>query len=90
MINNKRVLAIITARCGSKDLPNKNVMILGDKPLLAWPIEAARNSDYVDKVIVSTDLKIIKNVVEIVVNKVFIYKQYIENTVLKNLIFTSP
>ena len=55
MIAAKRVLAIIPARAGSKGLPNKNIRPLGGKPLLAWPIEAARGSTYVDRTIVSTD-----------------------------------
>ncbi len=55
MINGKRVIAIIPARSGSKGLPRKNIRILHGRPLLGWPILAAKNSKYVDKVIVSTD-----------------------------------
>jgi CMP-N,N'-diacetyllegionaminic acid synthase len=55
MINGKRVLSIIPARKGSKGLPQKNIRLLGGKPLLAWPIAAARASAYVDRVIISTD-----------------------------------
>ena len=55
MINGKSILAIIPARQGSKRLTNKNIRILGDKPLIAWTIEAAKASKYIDKVIVSTD-----------------------------------
>lgn len=55
MIDGKRVLAIIPARKGSKGLPLKNVRPLGGKPLLAWPIAAARASRHVDRVIISTD-----------------------------------
>lgn len=55
MINGKRVLAIIPARKGSKGLPLKNVRPLAGKPLLAWPIAAARASAHVDRVIISTD-----------------------------------
>ena len=55
MINNKRVLAIVTARSGSKGLPNKNIRNLGGRPLLAWPILAAMGSSYVDKILLSTD-----------------------------------
>lgn len=55
MINGKRVLAIVPARKGSKGLPLKNVRPLGGKPLLAWPIAAARASAHVDRVIISTD-----------------------------------
>ena len=55
MINGKKVLAIIPARGGSKGLPGKNIKELCGKPLVAWPIHAAKNSLYVDKIIVSTD-----------------------------------
>ncbi len=43
MIGGKKVLALIPARAGSKGLPDKNIRPLMGKPLLAWPIEAARD-----------------------------------------------
>lgn len=55
MIGNSKVLALIPARAGSKGLPGKNVRPLRGKPLLAWPIAAAKASQYVDRVVVSTD-----------------------------------
>lgn len=55
MIDGKRVLAIVPARKGSKGLPLKNIRPLAGKPLLAWPIAAAKASAYVDRVIISTD-----------------------------------
>jgi N-acylneuraminate cytidylyltransferase/CMP-N,N'-diacetyllegionaminic acid synthase len=55
MINHKKVLAIIPARGGSKGLPGKNIRLLNDIPLVAWPIKAALNSKYIDRVIVTTD-----------------------------------
>lgn len=55
MIGDKRVLALIPARSGSKGLPDKNIRMLGGKPLLAWPISAARASRYVDRIVLSTD-----------------------------------
>lgn len=55
MINGHKVLALVPARRGSKGLPLKNIRPLGGKPLLAWPIAAARQSRYVDRVIISTD-----------------------------------
>ena len=48
-------IAIIPARAGSKGLPNKNVLMLEDKPLMAYTIEAALESKEFDRVIVSTD-----------------------------------
>jgi len=55
MIGDKRLLAVIPARGGSKRLPRKNVLDLAGKPLIAWTIEAALGSKYIDRVIVSTD-----------------------------------
>jgi N-acylneuraminate cytidylyltransferase/CMP-N,N'-diacetyllegionaminic acid synthase len=55
MIHQKKVLAIIPARGGSKGLPGKNGRMLHGLPLLAWPIQAALASKYVDRVVVSTD-----------------------------------
>jgi CMP-N,N'-diacetyllegionaminic acid synthase len=48
-------IAIITARSGSKGLCNKNIRMLGNKPLLAYTIEAALNSKMFEEVMVSTD-----------------------------------
>ncbi len=48
-------IAIIPARSGSKGLPNKNILMLLDKPLIAYTIEAAINSGLFSRVIVSTD-----------------------------------
>lgn len=62
MINGKKVIAIIPARGGSKRLPRKNVLPLNGKPLIAWSIDAALESKYVDKVIVSTDCHEIANI----------------------------
>lgn len=55
MINNKKVLAIIPARGGSKGLPRKNILDLCGKPLIAWTIENVLYSKYIDKVVVSTE-----------------------------------
>lgn len=55
MISGKTFLAIIPARGGSKRLPRKNVLNLVGKPLIAWTIQAAKESKYLDDVIVSTD-----------------------------------
>ena len=54
-MTNRRLLAVIPARAGSKGLPGKNTMLLGGKPLIAWTIEAALGADCVSKVIVTTD-----------------------------------
>ncbi|MFD0590674.1 cytidylyltransferase domain-containing protein [Paenibacillus sp. GCM10027627] len=55
MINGKRVLAVIPARGGSKGVPGKNIRELAGKPLIAWTIEEAHKSKYIDYVAVSSD-----------------------------------
>lgn len=50
-----KILAIIGARSGSKGLPDKNIKLLVGKPLMAWIIAAAQGSQYVNRVILSTD-----------------------------------
>ena len=51
----QHVVAVIAARGGSKGLPGKNIRPLAGKPLIAYSIEAAKASPYVDRVIVTTD-----------------------------------
>ena len=49
------ILALVTARGGSKGIPGKNIKPLAGKPLIAWTIEAALASRSLARVIVSTD-----------------------------------
>lgn len=49
------MIAIIPARGGSKGLPGKNIKPLLGKPLIAWTIDEAKKSKYIDRIIVSTD-----------------------------------
>ncbi|MBF0547079.1 MAG: acylneuraminate cytidylyltransferase family protein [Candidatus Riflebacteria bacterium] len=62
MYSGKSIIALIPARGGSKGLPGKNLLPLLGVPLLGWPIKAAQDSKYVDKIIVSTDDPEIANV----------------------------
>lgn len=48
-------LAIIPARSGSKGLKDKNIKLLNGKPLLAYSVEAAKNSEIFEEIHVSTD-----------------------------------
>lgn len=50
-----RILALITARGGSKRIPGKNMRLLGGKPLIAWSIDAAKRVAKICDVLVSTD-----------------------------------
>jgi len=63
MYRGKRILGVVPARGGSKGLPHKNIRPLLKKPLLAWTLDAAKASNYLDRVIVSTDDHAIANVV---------------------------
>ncbi len=49
------ILAIIPARGGSKGIPRKNIRSFAGYPLIAWSIAAAKQSDLVTRIIVSTD-----------------------------------
>lgn len=62
MYKGKAVLCIIPARKGSKGLPGKNIKKLSGKPLIAYSIEQARDSKYIDRVIVSTDSREIADI----------------------------
>ena len=59
MLKNKSFIAIIPARAGSKRLPRKNLIKINNKPLIAYTIYSALKSKYIDKVIVSSDSKLI-------------------------------
>jgi len=55
MYKGRRFLAVVPARGGSKGVPRKNVRMLAGKPLIAWTIEQAAQSCYIDRVIVSSE-----------------------------------
>ena len=50
-----RILALITARGGSKRLPGKNIRPLGSKPLIVWSIDVAKNISDICDILISTD-----------------------------------
>jgi CMP-N-acetylneuraminic acid synthetase len=50
-----KILALITARGGSKRLPGKNIKLLGSKPLILWSIDVAKNNLDICDILVSTD-----------------------------------
>ena len=57
MYKNKKILAFIPARSGSKRLLNKNKLLINNVPLFMYSVNVAHNSKYVDKIIVSSDSK---------------------------------
>jgi CMP-N,N'-diacetyllegionaminic acid synthase len=54
-MNKQQVLAIIPARGGSKGIPRKNIRLLAQKPLIAYSIEQAKQSEEIGYFVVSTD-----------------------------------
>lgn len=55
MISGLSVLGLIPARGGSKGLPRKNILPVAGRPLIAWTVDAARASRYIDRIVVSSD-----------------------------------
>ncbi|TLS50574.1 acylneuraminate cytidylyltransferase family protein [Paenibacillus antri] len=55
MIGEAKVLALIPARGGSKGVPRKNIVDVAGKPLIAYTIDAAARSKYIDRIVISTD-----------------------------------
>ena len=50
-----KILAVIPARAGSKGIPNKNIRIINGKPLIAYSIENAINSQFITDIVITTD-----------------------------------
>ncbi len=62
MIGNRKILAFIPARGGSKGIKDKNIHPLCGKPLISYTIECAKKSKFIDEVLVSTDSPTIASV----------------------------
>lgn len=59
---NKKLLAIIPARIGSKRLKKKNLKNLGNKELVSWTIDFAKKTKIFEKIFISTDSKKIQKI----------------------------
>lgn len=55
MTKQKKQIAVVIARSGSKRIPGKNIKIFNGLPIIAWTINAAKKSDLFDHILVSTD-----------------------------------
>lgn len=55
-------IALLTAKGNNRTLENKNIKLIGGKPCMAWSIEAALESEYIDEIFVSTEDPKIKEV----------------------------
>lgn len=62
MYKDNRILAVVPARGGSKGIPHKNIVKVKGKELLAYTLDAAKASKYIDEIIVSTDDILIEQV----------------------------
>lgn len=56
------ILAIIPARGGSKGIPQKNIRLLADYPLISYTINQAKRSKWISRLVVSTDDKEIADI----------------------------
>ena len=56
-------IAFIPVRGGSKSIPLKNIKLINGKPLVYWTALAAYNASCVDKIVIATDSKEIKDTV---------------------------
>lgn len=56
------ILGLTPARGGSKGIPRKNIRMIAGKPLIAWTIETAKDSNLIDKYVVSTEDKEIADI----------------------------
>lgn len=57
-----KILALIPARGGSKRLPKKNTLLLGEKPLINWSIDVVKNIPEICNILVSTDDETVANI----------------------------
>jgi len=59
-----KVLGIIPARAGSREVPKKNIRKLVGKPLIEYSISVAKKSKFIEKIVVSTDDQKIRRISE--------------------------
>ena len=62
--NLKNTLVVIPARGGSKRVPKKNIRKICGQPMIFWPLKVLSSIFEPSKVLVSTDSKTIKSIVE--------------------------
>lgn len=54
MLNGKKVIALIQARCTSTRLPKKHFRYIGDRMLIDWVVDRLKNIKEIDQIIIST------------------------------------
>lgn len=65
MIDGRSILAVVPARGGSKGIPQKNITLFHERPLIEWTAEFIQKLPFLDRSIVSTDSKEIAEVAEL-------------------------
>jgi len=60
----KKIIAMIPVRLGSKRVTNKNLRLLGNKPLVAHIIEAAKEADVFDEIFINSESEIFKEIAD--------------------------
>ena len=58
----KKILAVIPARANSKRIPNKNIRLLNNHPLIYYVIKNAISSKYITDILVTTDSKEVETI----------------------------
>lgn len=51
----KKILGLVTARGGSKRIPKKSIALLAGRPMMAWVLDAMKQSSSINRIIVDTD-----------------------------------
>ena len=57
-----KIISIIPARGGSKSIPKKNIIPLGNHPMMAYTVAASRLSIFIDETVISTDSEEISDI----------------------------
>lgn len=61
---NKKVIAMIPVRLGSKRIPNKNLRLLGNVPLVSYAIQAAKEANVFDEIYINSESDIFAEIAE--------------------------
>jgi CMP-N-acetylneuraminic acid synthetase len=61
---NKKFIAMIPARLGSKRIPKKNIRYMGDKPLIQYPIDLAKQTNRFESIWVNTESEELGKIVQ--------------------------
>lgn len=64
MLRNKKILALVPARGGSKGIKNKNIKLINKKPLIKYTLDFINSLNFIDSKIVSSDSKKILKIAE--------------------------